>query len=60
LERIDAIDIDGEFLAIAQEHLLEEQLSKKIVFHADSARYFLKQAIARGDTYDLVVLDAYN
>lgn len=60
LERMDAIDIDGEFLDIAQNYLLEETLSEKVVFHEDSARYFLNQAISRGDTYDLIVLDAYN
>lgn len=60
LQRLDAIDIDSEFLQIAQNHLLEESLSNKVIFHADSARYFLKQAIQRGDRYDLIVLDAYN
>lgn len=60
LERIDAIDIDGAFLDIAEEYVFESKLDEKIVFYPDSARYFLTQAIARWEQYDLVVLDAYN
>lgn len=60
LERIDAIDIDGEFLELSQKYLLEQKLNDKVVFHSDSARYFLRQAIAKWEQYDLVVLDAYN
>ena len=60
LERIDAIDIDGAFLDVAQDYLLWEELTEKVVFYPDSARFFVQQAIEREQQYNLILLDAYN
>lgn len=60
VERIDAVDIDPSIKQIAEQHFLEEPLSKKIVFIPQSARYVINQAVKNNTTYDLILLDAYN
>ncbi len=60
VEQIDAVDIDGSIKEIAETYFLEEQLSPKIRFIPQSARYVVNQAIKEWKSYDLILLDAYN
>lgn len=60
VKSIDAIDIDPSVKRIAEEHFLDTQLSDKITFYPQSARYFINQAIKNNKTYDLILVDAFN
>lgn len=60
VEQVDVCDIDGALAQIAEEHFLGEKLHPKIHFYPESARYFLNKKIKEGETYDFILLDAYN
>lgn len=60
LERIDVIDVDGSVKTIAETYFLQEELPEKINFFPASARFFIREKIKAGETYDLIFVDAFN
>ena len=60
VEQIDAVDIDPSVKHIAEKYFLEEQLSQKINFIPQSARYFVHEALEQWKIYDLIFVDAYH
>lgn len=60
IEQIDAVDIDPSVYKVAQDHFLQQPISKKITFYPQSARFFLRKAAEENKTYDLIFVDAYN
>lgn len=59
LEQIDAIDIDPKVKDIAETYLLQEPLSAKVHFIAESARYAVRRLASEGKRYDLIIVDAF-
>jgi spermidine synthase len=56
---VDAIEVDPAVHKVARDHFDFTTTERRRVFIADG-RVFIKRAIKRGDTYDLVILDAFN
>lgn len=59
VEQIDVVDVDKDLKHIAQTYFLEEQLSDKINFYVQPARYFLHN-LSDSKKYDLIFIDAYS
>jgi len=59
VERVDAVDVDPEVLAIAERHFLPRPLPPKVRFVPLSARYVLRRARAARVHYGFTLLDAY-
>jgi spermidine synthase len=56
---IDVVEIDPAVVTVAHEFFDFEPTPNMQVFTQD-ARVFTKRAVLRGDTYDLIMLDAFN
>jgi spermidine synthase len=56
---IDVVEIDPAVKLVAETYF-DFQESEKLQVILQDARVFTKRALARGDTYDLVMLDAFN
>ena len=57
--RIDAIEIDPAVKAVAETYFgFQESENLQVILQ--DARVFTKRALARGDSYDLIMLDAFN
>jgi spermidine synthase len=57
--RIDVVEIDPAVVRVAQEFFSYVPSANTSVFTQDG-RVFIKRAALRGDTYDLIMLDAFN
>ena len=57
--QMDVIEIDPAVTRVAREHFGFAP-SERVTVHAQDGRVFVKRAALRGDTYDLVMLDAFN
>lgn len=58
IKNIDVIDIDKDLKEISQKYFLQKELSEKINFFPQSARYYLNNLTDK--KYDAVVVDAYS
>ena len=56
---IDVVEIDPAVVAVAERYF-DFEANDRIQVHVRDGRVFTKRAAARGDTYDLVILDAFN
>lgn len=59
VQRIDAVDIDPAVREIAEEYFLQQPLSPKVHFIAQSARGALQDMIRAWKKYDLIIMDAF-
>ena len=57
--RIDAVEIDPAVVRVAREYFRFAP-SKRVETFTQDGRVFVKRAASRGDTYDLIMLDAFN
>lgn len=56
---VDTVDVDPSVKPIAEKYFLQKPLHEKIAFFPQSARGFLKDAIAQKKHYDTILVDAY-
>ena len=56
---IDAVEIDAAVVEVAEEYF-DFEPGEQISVHTQDARVFGRRAAARGDRYDMIMLDAYN
>ena len=58
IKNIDVIDIDKDLKEISEKYFLQKELSDKINFYPESARFYLNNLWDK--KYDAVVVDAYS
>ncbi len=57
--KVDTVDVDPSVKPIAEKYFLQKPLHEEIAFFPQSARGFLKDAIAQKKHYDTILVDAY-